>query len=301
MASGTLPPVEKSEYSLPQVMGVLNVTPDSFSDGGQFNTTDAAVKRALEMVEAGASIIDIGGESTRPKGQHYGDGAADVASAQEKDRVLPVIRSLVAHGVPCISIDTWKAEVAEAALEAGAHMVNDVSGFRLDPNMAEVVARADCPVVLMHMRGNPSTTMQFAETFRDVVDDVCNELMNSVQIALNAGVRRERIILDPGLGFGKKGEQNYRLLSGMSRLQSLGFPVLLGASRKSFLGDTTGRKDPRERDYATAATVAHGFYVGADILRVHNVEAMMDVLRVLGAIEEGKSSASGLHHGDRGC
>ena len=267
-------------------MGVLNVTPDSFSDGGLWQNPEQAVEHGLEMVRAGADIIDVGGESTRPRGTHYGSGADRVAGDEEAGRVVPVIRALREAGVPCISIDTWKGHVARRALEAGAHLVNDVSGLSMDLELGKVVAEAGCPIVLMHMRGTPDTTMSFSDDFSDVLRNVCDELEAAVARALKAGIERDSILIDPGLGFGKKGRDNFRLMAGVKELAKLGYPLLFGASRKSFLGDLTGKKPPVERDWATAATVAAAVLHGVDIVRVHHVSAMVDVARVAQELKE---------------
>ena len=275
------------------VMGVLNVTPDSFSDGGLWESTEQAVEHGLEMLRAGADIIDVGGESTRPRGNHYGAGADVVAGEAEIARVVPVIKALRDEGVPCISVDTWKGGVAQHALEAGAHLVNDVSGLSMDPELGSVVAESGCPIILMHMRGTPETTMSFADQFSDVVQDVCAELGSAVDRALAVGIERDAILLDPGLGFGKKGRDNFVLMAGVQELKKLGFPLLFGASRKSFLGDLTGRKQPIERDWATAATVAAAVLHGVDIVRVHHVEAMVDVARVAQELKRVQTIATG--------
>ena len=275
------------------VMGVLNVTPDSFSDGGLWESTDEAVAHGLEMVRAGADIIDVGGESTRPRGKHYGVGAETVDGEAEIARVVPVIKALRDEGVPCISVDTWKGRVAKRALEAGAHLVNDVSGLSMDPELGSVVAEFGCPIILMHMRGTPDTTMSFADQFTDVLGDVCVELGSAVDRAFAAGIERDAILLDPGLGFGKKGHDNFVLMAGVQELRKLGFPLLFGASRKSFLGDLTGRKRPIERDWATAATVAAAVLDGVDIVRVHHVEAMVDVARVAQELKRSQVRTAG--------
>lgn len=262
------------------IMGVLNVTPDSFSDGGLWNAPEDAILHGVRMWRAGADIIDVGGESTRPRGHHYGEGAERVQWEAEAERIIPVIEGLGKEGVPCISIDTWKHGVARAALDSGAHLVNDVSGLSMDAELGPLVAQAGCPIVLMHMRGTPETTMTFADDFGDVVEDVCSELEEAVQRALASGISRDAILLDPGLGFGKKGRDNFSLMSGVPALRKLGFPLLLGASRKSFLGDVTGRKRPMDRDWATAATVAAAVLSRVEVVRVHHVEAMVDVAKV---------------------
>jgi dihydropteroate synthase len=263
----------------PAVMGVLNVTPDSFSDGGRYSNLPAAVAHGLELARQGADIIDVGGESTRP-------GADRVDAATELARVLPVIEELVAAGVT-VSVDTTRAEVAAASLAAGAAMVNDVSGGLADPAMAAVVAGAGCPWVLMHWRGH-SRDMQQLATYADVVAEVRDELRARVDAALAAGVSAERIIIDPGLGFAKTAAQNWRLSAHLDELVALGLPVLVGASRKSYLGallaDERGEPRPATaRVEATVATSVLAVQAGAWGVRVHDVLATVDALRVLAA------------------
>ncbi len=270
----------------PRIMGVLNVTPDSFSDGGLYVGLEAAIDAAGSMVEAGASVLDVGGESTRPKGSHYGDGSDRISLQEELDRVLPVIEALSARFDTWISIDTWKAHVAREALERGASLVNDVSGLTMDAAMAPLLAETKAPAVLMHMRGTPDTTMETADSLECVVEDVIEDLRQRVQKAEAAGMERSQIVLDPGLGFGKRGPQNFELLGQLSRLRELDLPLLVGASRKSFLGDVTGRSRPADRDFATAATVAMAVWEGVELIRVHRVDAMMDVLRVCEAVQK---------------
>ena len=262
-------------------MGVLNVTPDSFSDGGQLPTVEAALAQAQSMAAAGAAILDVGGESTRP-------AAAGVNEETELSRVLPVITAL--HEArqrgaldALISIDTRKANVARAALAAGADLVNDVTGLR-DPAMREVCAVFGVPAVLMHMRGTPETLnwSQEAEPFTDVVREVRAELAEAARLALAAGV--PSVVLDPGFGFGKNVAQNLALIRGLPELKSLGHPVLLGASRKSTLGRLTGVAEPLARDPASIAAHLFGFMQGADILRVHNVAAHAQALQVWRAL-----------------
>ena len=262
-----------------RVMGVLNVTPDSFSDGGRYENLDAAVSHAQELVAQGADLIDVGGESTRP-------GAERVDAAVEIARVVPVIRELSAVGVT-VSIDTTRAAVAEAALTAGATVVNDVSGGLADARMAAVVADADCPWILMHWRGH-SRDMQTLASYTDVVAEVRDELSERADAALAAGVREESLILDPGLGFAKTGVHNWELLARLDVLQSLGFPVLVGASRKSFLGrllaDDDGKPRPvNERENATLAITVLSAQSGAWGVRVHEVRASVDAIAVLEA------------------
>jgi len=260
-------------------MGVLNVTPDSFSDGGRFTDLDDAVAHAVALRDDGAQIVDVGGESTRP-------GAGRVDAATEIARVVPVLRRLREAGVPA-SIDTTRAAVAEAALAAGASMVNDVSGGLADPVMGRVVAQAGVPWVLMHWRGH-SDRMQDLATYGDVVAEVRAELAARVDSALAAGVSADRLVLDPGLGFAKRPEHNWRLSAHLSALNELGFPVLVGASRKSYLGSLLAGADgkPRpvaEREFATAATSLLAVQAGAWGVRVHDVRATVDALKVLAA------------------
>jgi dihydropteroate synthase len=263
----------------PVVMGVLNVTPDSFSDGGRYATFDDAVAHAVAMRADGADLVDVGGESTRP-------GASRVDAAMETARVLPVLRELHAAGVPT-SIDTTRAAVARAALEAGAQLVNDVSGGLADPAMAPLLAEAGVPWVLMHWRGH-SQDMQRLATYGDVVAEVREELSLRVSAALDAGVSPSRIILDPGLGFAKRAEHNWRLCAHLSALTSLGYPVLVGASRKSFLGALLAGADgtPRpvgQREAATIAASVLAVRAGAWGVRVHDVRATVDALKTLAA------------------
>lgn len=261
------------------VMGVLNVTPDSFSDGGRYLGLDQALEHAREMWARGADLIDVGGESTRP-------GASRVDAATELQRVLPVIKTLAAEGV-ALSVDTTRAAVAAAALEAGAHIVNDVSGGLADPDMARVVAGAGVPWVLMHWRGH-SKDMQALAEYDDVVADVRAELLSRVDAALAAGVAESAVVLDPGLGFAKNAEHDWALLRGLDSLLSLGFPVLVGASRKRFLGRLLSEKDgtprlPDGREDATAAISALAAAAGAWGVRVHEVGASLDAVAVAAA------------------
>ncbi|MFC4129537.1 dihydropteroate synthase [Hamadaea flava] len=257
-------------------MGVLNVTPDSFSDGGRYENFDAAVEHGSSLVRDGALIIDVGGESTRP-------GAARIDAETEIGRVVPVIRALSAQNVPT-SIDTTRAAVAAAALSAGASVVNDVSGGLADPAMAKVIADAGCPYVIMHWRGH-SERMQDLAVYSDVVAEVCAELRERVDEATAAGVRPEQIILDPGLGFAKRPEHNWALTRGLPALLELGFPVLFGASRKSYLGTLLAMPDgtPRpvdEREAATLASSVLAVAAGVWGVRVHEVRATVDALAV---------------------
>ena len=268
----------------PVVLGVLNVTPDSFSDGGRYTDRDAAVAHAVRMLAEGADLVDVGGESTRP-------GAARVDAAAEFARVVPVIRELAAAGVP-VSIDTTRATVAAAALEAGASVVNDVSGGLADPDMARVVADAGCPWILMHWRGHSRGMVDLA-VYADVVKEVCAELAERVDAAVAAGVRADRLVLDPGLGFAKTAEHNWRLSAHLDALRALGHPVLVGASRKSYLGRLLAGPDgtPRpvdERSAATIATSVLAVAAGAWGVRVHDVRDTVDAIRVWQAVEAHK-------------
>jgi dihydropteroate synthase len=258
------------------VMAVLNVTPDSFSDGGKFFRVEDAVSAALAMERAGADILDIGAESTRP-------GSTGISGEEELERLLPVLQGLRGRLKIPISIDTQKARVAEMAIGAGAEMLNDISGLKHDPKIAEVAARFGVPLVLMHMRGTPRT-MQKKPWAKDVVKDVSRGLRESVTIAQRAGVRRSQIILDPGIGFGKSFAQNYELLGKLPALARLGYPLMVGTSRKGFLGATLARNGKplpaEERIWGTAATVAASILRGAHIVRVHDVEEMVQVTKV---------------------
>lgn len=275
------------------IMGILNITPDSFSGDGLLRKEDViprALEQARRFVASGADILDIGGESTRP-------GAAAVGEAEEIERVVPVVRALVREGIDAIlSIDTSKAAVMQAALDAGANWINDIWGLHADPAMAGVAARSAAPLILMHNRRKPVATELQSDlggryvgaNYEDLVPDVCRELMESVKIALDAGVRSENIMLDPGIGFSKTSEQNLELLDRLNEVRALGFPILLGPSRKSFIGYTLNLP-PDQRAEGTAAAVAVGIVRGADIIRVHDVEMMVRVARMTDAIVRKKS------------
>lgn len=258
------------------IMGILNVTPDSFSDGGNYVDVDRAVAHARELVAAGADIIDIGGESTRP-------GAEPVELAEELDRVMPVVRALAAECPVPLSIDTYKAEVAERAVAAGAHIINDVWGAKREPRIAEVAAKYDVPIILMHNRENRDYTDFFSDMVRD--------LRESVDIAMKAGVRRENILLDPGIGFAKSLEQNLEAMRRLDDIVALGYPVLLGTSRKSMIGRVLDLPT-EERVEGTAATVALGAAKGCHIMRVHDVKEMKRVVTMMDAMLKG-----GISHG----
>jgi dihydropteroate synthase len=257
------------------LMGIVNVTPDSFSDGGAFEDPVSAVLHARRLASEGARILDVGGESTRP-------GADPVPAAEELRRVVPVIEGIAGLGLPVqISIDTMKLEVAQAAVEAGASYVNDVTAFRHDPDLAGLVADRGLDCCLMHMLGEPRT-MQTAPRYTDVVSDVKAFLEERMAFAVSAGVPEERIQLDPGIGFGKTGDHNLELLRRMDELVAIGRPIVLGTSRKSFIGRITGR-DVTERVHGTVATCVLALERGARVFRVHDVAAVADALAVTAA------------------
>jgi dihydropteroate synthase len=259
-----------------RIMGVVNVTPDSFSDGGLFLDTDDAVRHALELVAEGADILDVGGESTRP-------GAEPVAEEEERRRVVPVLeRVAAAQARVQLSIDTSKRDVAGAALDAGATYVNDVTAFRADPGMAGLVAERGVECCLMHMLGEPRT-MQDDPRYDDVVDDIKAFLTERAAFAVGEGIAEERIAVDPGIGFGKTIEHNLELLRRLDEIAALGFEVAIGTSRKSFLGRLTGRDDPHDRVAATVATTVLALERGATVFRVHDVAETADALKVAAA------------------
>ena len=268
----------------PILMGILNVTPDSFSDGGVYFSKDTAIEHAKKMEKDGADIIDIGGESTRP-------GATSISAQEELDRVLPIIEHLVQECRVPLSIDTYKAQVARAALDAGASLVNDVWGLRMDADLGPLVARCGVPVVLMHNRSRPKDAAQSERLggryvgveYGDLMADLIRELRETIERALDVGISRDRIIIDPGIGFGKTVEQNLELLRRLKELRVLGRPVLMGASRKSVMGYTLDLP-PEERVEGTAATVALGIAGGVDIVRVHDVKEMVRVARMADAL-----------------
>ncbi|MHB8513073.1 MAG: dihydropteroate synthase [Actinomycetota bacterium] len=262
------------------VMGIINVTPDSFSDGGSFYEASLAIDHGLRLADEGADILDVGGESTRP-------GAAPVDQDEEIRRTAHVVEALASKtGLP-ISIDTTKSSVARAALDNGAMILNDVSAARFDPLMLELAATRKAPIVLMHMQGEPRT-MQTNPTYDDVVEDVRSFLHQRCSAAMNAGIPREQIIVDPGIGFGKTVEHNLRLLNRLDRIADLGFAVLSGPSRKSFIGKVLGGASVDERLEGTAAAIAISIARGASIIRVHDVRAMVRVARMTDAIAREK-------------
>ncbi|MBM7663448.1 dihydropteroate synthase [Bacillus mesophilus] len=247
------------------IMGILNVTPDSFSDGGSYPTIEGAVERARKMIQEGADIIDIGGESTRP-------GSVKVSLSDELERTIPVIEQLSKQIDAPISIDTYKAEVAKQAIEAGAHIINDVWGAKADPNMAKVAAHFQVPIILMHNRDN--------KNYRNLMKDITSDLMESISIAKFAGVKDEQIILDPGIGFAKDFNMNIEVLQNLDQIVALGYPVLLGTSRKSFIGQILD-VPANERIEGTGATVCQGIIKGCHIMRVHDVVAISRMSKVM--------------------
>ena len=261
------------DLSKPRVMGIVNVTPDSFSDGGKFNTTEKAIEHALQLVEEGAEILDIGGESTRP-------GASPVPLDEELKRVIPVIEGLRGVGVP-LSIDTYKPQVMQAAITAGADIVNDVCALR-EPQALEIVAASQVGVCLMHMQGRPQT-MQADPQYDDVVSEVRKFLKDRLNAAEQAGIARSRIVLDPGFGFGKRTAHNLTLLNHLNDIQALGLPLLIGLSRKSVLGQVVG-SSVDERVHASIAASVVSVMKGANIVRVHDVKPTIDALKIVQAV-----------------
>ncbi len=257
--------IERDFFQTPRIMGILNVTPDSFSDGGAYPSTDRALARALEMVEEGATLIDIGGESTRP-------GADRVDAAEQKRRILDVVEQVsgTVPGEVLVSVDTTLSEVARAALDAGAGMVNDVSAGRDDPEIFSLVAERGVPYCLMHMQGTPKT-MQDDPQYSDVIKEVREFLAERAEAAQQAGVESRNIIVDPGIGFGKRTAHNLQLIAQLNKIVELGYPVLLGTSRKRFMGEIFGASDPGQRVPATVVTTGWGLCTGARIFRVHDV------------------------------
>lgn len=263
------------------VVGVLNVTPDSFSDGGENIDPRRAVDRAFDMEAEGADIIEIGGESTRP-------GAMPVSAEDEKDRILPVLSRLHRRLAVPVSVDTYKSEVAAQALKLGADIINDVSALRFDPELAALVAAEGAALVLMHMRASPAS-MQQVEPSRDIFAEIESDLTAAVQKAMRAGITPDQIVLDPGVGFGKTLEQNLEIINRLDQFLGLGFPVMIGTSRKSFIGRITGRT-ASDRLFGTAASVAASILRGAHLVRVHDVKSMVEVARVTDAILGEKSA-----------
>ncbi|MBF2033942.1 MAG: dihydropteroate synthase [Leptolyngbyaceae cyanobacterium T60_A2020_046] len=263
------------------IMGVLNVTPDSFSDGGLYQSCDAALKQAHHLIHAGADILDIGGQSTRP-------GAAQISLDEELDRVIPVIEALrcscdLTLRNALISVDTTRSAVARAAVRAGADIVNDISGGTFDDAMLATVADLGVPVILMHIRGTPET-MQNDTEYADLIDEICGFLQRQIEAAIAAGIAHSQIVIDPGIGFGKSYAQNLDLLRSIPTFRALGCPVLIGPSRKSFIGWILDQPDPTQRVWGTAAACCAAIAGGADILRVHDGKEMVEVAKVADAI-----------------
>jgi len=258
------------------LMGVLNITPDSFSDGGDYNDLEAAFQRASALVEAGADILDVGGQSTRP-------GAKQISPEAELERVIPIIKRIRKHLNVPISVDTTRAEIAQQAVQAGADLVNDISGGTFDAAMLTTVAKLEVPIILMHIRGTPETMQQLTD-YEDLVGDIIAALHERIAAAEQAGIARSRLLIDPGIGFGKTAEQNLELLRQLDQFQSLGVPILVGTSRKSFIGKILSQDDPKQRVWGTASTCCAAIAQGADILRVHDLPEMGEVSRVADAI-----------------
>ncbi|MDP3792009.1 MAG: dihydropteroate synthase [Candidatus Omnitrophota bacterium] len=258
------------------IMGVLNVTPDSFFDKGRFFDRKKAVSHAIDMAACGADIIDVGGESTRP-------GAKEVSADEELDRVIPVIKALSGRIKKPISIDTRKANVADQALKAGASIVNDISALRYDLSMADVVAAHSAALVLMHMKGTPQT-MQRSPRYENVIKEISAHLKESIKIAVACGVKKDNIVVDPGIGFGKTLFHNLEILRHLGEFKSLGCPICIGTSRKSFIGKILGSDDPGDRLFGTIASCAVAITNGADILRVHDVKEVSQAVRVVDSI-----------------
>jgi dihydropteroate synthase len=263
------------------VMGVLNVTPDSFSDGGHFNTIETALQQAQHLAASGADILDIGGQSTRPN-------AATVTLEEELDRVIPVIQAIRQELETPISIDTTRATVARAAIAAGADIVNDISGGTYDPDLLTAVAELGVPIVLMHIRGTPQT-MQTLTDYQDLIGEIHQFLAAQIQAAMAAGIPPTQVAIDPGIGFAKTYTQNLEILRHLPAFKDLGCPILVGTSRKSFIGHILNQPDPKERVWGTAATCCAAIAGGADILRVHDLPQLHDVCRVADAIWRSKT------------
>jgi dihydropteroate synthase len=270
-------------YGRTLIMGVLNITPDSFSDGGKFFQHENAVAQGIRLAEEGADIIDVGGESTRPFSE-------PVSAREEMDRVIPVIEALSRRTNAILSIDTTKAVVAETAIKAGCRLINDISGLRFDPRMAEVAAESGLPVVLMHMQGTPKN-MQKNPFYTDLMAEIIEFFEERIDYAVSSGILRERIILDPGIGFGKSFDHNLQIINRLKDFARLDRPILLGTSRKAFIGKILG-KDIDQREIGTAATVAIGIYNGARIVRVHDVAIAKQIAVMVDAI---KNEAAELH------
>jgi len=276
-------PLHWMNYSLElskrtHVMGILNVTPDSFSDGGRYLEREKAIEHGLSMARDGADIIDVGGESTRPYSKK-------ISVDEEMERVIPVIEALSRELNIPICIDTYKSEIAKKAIQAGASMINDISAFRIDPDLIPVVQESGVPVILMHMKGTPDS-MQDNPTYDDLMGEILDFLKNAVDRALNGGINEDMIIIDPGIGFGKTFDHNLQIINTLHKFHSLGRPILLGTSRKAFIGHILD-KEPQDRDTGTMATIAAGVMNGAHIVRVHDVKKGVETVKVIDAIKRG--------------
>ena len=258
------------------VMGILNVTPDSFSDGGEFNQTTSALDRAQKMIQNGVDIIDIGGQSTRP-------GAEQISLEEELNRVIPIIKAIRQQENIPISIDTTSAEVARTAIEAGADIINDISGGTYDENMFSIAAQLEVPIILMHIKGTPQT-MQSLTNYQNLIVEIKDFLEQQINKAIAYKIRPSNIIIDPGIGFAKNVSQNLQLIQQLAQFKTLNSPILIGVSRKSFIGKITGRNNPKDRVWGTAAACCGAIANGADIIRVHDVSSMYDVAKVADAI-----------------
>jgi dihydropteroate synthase len=260
-------------------MGILNVTPDSFSDGGKYFDSDKAIEQAISMARAGADIIDVGGESARPYSRR-------ISNQEEMDRVIPVIETLGNELSIPISIDTCKAAVAQAALKAGASIINDISALRYDPQMASIAAASGVPVILMHMRGTPEN-MQKNPTYEALISEVIDFLKDAIERSVKAGIQKEQVVVDPGIGFGKTFDDNLKIIGELLQFKVLQRPIVLGTSSKAFIGHIL-KKEAHERDTGTMATVAAGVMKGAHIVRVHNVPKAVETVRIIDAIKRGR-------------
>jgi len=260
-------------------MGILNVTPDSFADGGLYFRTDIAIAHGLTMAREGADIIDVGGESTRPY-------ATKVSTEEELERVIPVIEALSREIAQPVSIDTYKAVVAREALKAGASVINDISALQFDPEMIPLAAEAKIPVILMHMKGTPAN-MQNEPVYEDLIPEIMAFLRDAVNIAVKGGIKEDMLIIDPGIGFGKTFNHNLEILRNLCRFKELRRPILLGPSRKAFIGHILDKKEPVDRDMGTMAAVAAGIMNGAHIVRVHDVKMAVETAKIIDAIKRG--------------
>lgn len=258
------------------IMGILNVTPDSFSDGGEFNQAESALNQAQTMIQNGADLIDIGGQSTRP-------GAEQISLNEELNRVIPIIKAVREQETIPISIDTTRAEVAIAAIEAGADIINDISGGTYDQKMLAIAAKLEVPIILMHIKGTPQT-MQSLTDYQDLITEIIAFLKQQIEKAIALGIKQSNIIIDPGIGFAKDSSQSIQLIQELSQFKSLNVPILIGVSRKSFIGKIIGQNNPKDRVWGTAAACCGAIAFGADIIRVHDVTQMYDVARVADAI-----------------